>query len=334
MKFATLLPLAALTTAFVLPDEVMSQNLIAVNKNTAQSWLEKLPSKNEILDSATDVFDDVVESTENAFDTAMNAISDVSEQAKTTFRCHKSMMAFDTKEWLNSAIDQAQDIDIPSFMEDDHEHPPHHPPHHKPHHGRGGHGHHGHHGPPNKTVYELINESKYTTKLAKLINKYDNLVEVLNGTSANFTIFAPTDKAFEKIPDHHKDVSDELIYQVLLYHVSPHFYPAGRVLVTHTIPTMKNETDLGHEAQRLRVGLGLKGLAVNFYSRIVAIDIFGTNGVIHGVDSLILPPPPSTKIIELLPGEFSTLQLALEKTGLGKHEGEKHIRSGGTLFAP
>ena len=47
----------------------------------------------------------------------------------------------------------------------------------------------------------------------------------------------------------------------------------------------------------------------------------------------MLPPPPALKIIELLPGEFSTLQLGLEKTGLfdaikdSEHEG-------GTLFAP
>lgn len=46
-----------------------------------------------------------------------------------------------------------------------------------------------------------------------------------------------------------------------------------------------------------------------------------------------MPPPPALKIIELLPGEFSTLQLALQKTGLfdtirdAPHEG-------GTLFAP
>jgi uncharacterized surface protein with fasciclin (FAS1) repeats len=48
---------------------------------------------------------------------------------------------------------------------------------------------------------------------------------------------------------------------------------------------------------------------------------------------LILPPPPGLKIIGLLPGEFSTLQLGLYKTGL--FEGiEKSNHTGGTLFAP
>ncbi|PMD31472.1 hypothetical protein L207DRAFT_591432 [Hyaloscypha variabilis F] len=52
--------------------------------------------------------------------------------------------------------------------------------------------------------YEVIAGSKYTTKLAKLINEFPDLVEVLNGTAANYTVFAPTDKAFEKIPEHGK----------------------------------------------------------------------------------------------------------------------------------
>ncbi len=60
---------------------------------------------------------------------------------------------------------------------------------------------------------------------------------------------------------------------------------------------------------------------------------FGTNGVIHGIDSILLPPPPAAKILELLPGEFSTLQLALVKTGLDDVIAEGP-HAGGTLFAP
>ena len=99
------------------------------------------------------------------------------------------------------------------------------------------------------------------------------MVEALNGTKANYTVFAPTDKAFEKIPDHGKKPPKELIEKALKYHVSPDFYPAGRVVVSHTIPTILEEEGLGGDAQRLRVSLGLRGLAVNFYSRIVAVDI-------------------------------------------------------------
>jgi uncharacterized surface protein with fasciclin (FAS1) repeats len=85
---------------------------------------------------------------------------------------------------------------------------------------------------------KLISESKYTTKLAKLIDEYDDLVKLLNGTKANYTVFAPTDEAFEKIPHHGKKPSKEVLKSILLYHVSDDFYPAGRVLHSYTIPTL------------------------------------------------------------------------------------------------
>jgi uncharacterized surface protein with fasciclin (FAS1) repeats len=47
---------------------------------------------------------------------------------------------------------------------------------------------------------------------------------------------------------------------------------------------------------------------------------------------VLLPPPPSLKIISLLPSEFSTLELGLMKTGLDKVLAGPH--TGGTLFAP
>lgn len=55
--------------------------------------------------------------------------------------------------------------------------------------------------------------------------------------------------------------------------MSEDFYPAGKVLVTHTIPTLLSVETLGIGPQRLATEIGLKGLTVNFYSRIVAIDI-------------------------------------------------------------
>jgi uncharacterized surface protein with fasciclin (FAS1) repeats len=121
----------------------------------------------------------------------------------------------------------------------------------------------------------------------------------------------------------------------LLYHVSDDFYPAGRVLHSYTIPTLyEPEKLLGHK-QRLTVRVTLKGPAINFYSRLVAVNIFATNGVIHGVDSILVPPPNVASIIDLLPGEFSTLELGLGKTGLfEKLNSTDYPHEGGTFFAP
>ncbi|KAI9056260.1 hypothetical protein LZ554_001187 [Drepanopeziza brunnea f. sp. 'monogermtubi'] len=326
MRFTTtFLPLAAVTlsTAFVIPDEQLTTQIIESQKSP-QTFFDRIAgSVEDVWSGVEESFKDTVAFGQNAIDNAIDAASDTAARVKNTFECYASMTKFDAQSWLDSAVSEAENIDV---FDHHHHEPPHHgpPEHHKPHHG---------HDKPNKTVYELIASSKYTTKLASLINEYPDLVETLNGTAANYTVFAPTDKAFAKIPKHHKP-SKEVIKKILAYHVSPDFYPAGRVLVTHTIPTALGEERLGGNPQRLRVGFALtKGLNINFYSRIIAIDIFGTNGVIHGVDSLLLPPPTALKIVELLPGEFSTLNLALEKTGLfEKIAAAPH--EGGTLFAP
>lgn len=263
----TLLPLAV--TAFVIPDEQITNQLTLESQRESQPFFDRLQGNiEEVWTGVEETFKDAVAFSENALDNAINAVTDAGHKAKTSIQCHSSMMAFDAQEWLNSAVSTVEDLDLDLS---DHPHKKPHKPHHPPHHGP----HHGHH-KPNKTVYELIASSKYTTKLAKLINEYPDLVEILNGTAANYTVFAPTDKAFEKIPEGHKKPSKELIKKVLAYHISPDFYPAGRVLVSHTIPTALGEDALGGEPQRLRLGLSLRGLTVNFYSRIVAVNIVRT----------------------------------------------------------
>ncbi|KAH0543222.1 hypothetical protein FGG08_002483 [Glutinoglossum americanum] len=345
-----LLPLAVVTTAFMIPDEEVLRQLELEPKNPGDSIAE------ETLSAAPDVhsqiegpFSSFVDYSEGVLDTALSFASDVRKKQK-GYWCMKSLQAFDADAWLATGVDPLEQAEL-----DDGDEPPHHgPPHHgPPHHGPPHHGpphrrppHHGH--PPhrrphhghksNLTLWQLISKSKYTTKLAKLISEDKDLVHLLNSTKANHTIFAPIDAAFKRIPRHGKKPSKEFIEKVLKYHVVPGRYPAGRLIVSHTIPTILDEPALGKEPQRLRIGFSLKGLDVNFYSHIRAVNItasmqFGSNGIIHAVDHILLPPPPALKIIELVPTEFSTLQLGLLKTGLAELI-EKSGHIGGTLFAP
>jgi uncharacterized surface protein with fasciclin (FAS1) repeats len=297
---------------------------------TEAEVFEKLPKSNRHIENAKLSGKELLDNAQDILDDTYNKVKESAQDVYSRF--HDATA--NVESWLEgSSFDDA----TINFGGGDH--PPHHPPHDgPPHHGPPRHGrpHHGHdgHDKPNRTVYELINESKYTTKLAKLINKYDDLVETLNSTKANYTIFAPTDEAFEKIPDHGRHPSKEVLKDILLYHVSPDFYPAGRVLHSYTIPTLFEPEKLGHK-QRLTVRVTLKGPAINFYSKLVAVNIFGTNGVVHGVDSILVPPPKTAKILELLPGEFSTLELALHKTGMfDKINNTDYPHSGGTFFAP
>ena len=232
----------------------MSQVAIE-SHDRSNSIFDAVPSKEEIINDVKGSVSSVVTSTKNAFDAAIELTSAASEG----FTSKIEETAFDIDSWLSTGDAGGED----------HGHHGDHGDH--DHHGR--HGRHGHHHKPNLTVYQLIAESKYTTKLAKLISEYDDLVQLLNGTAANYTVFAPTDKAFEKIPEHAPKPSKEQLKKVLTYHVSSDFYPAGRVLVTHTIPTLLKGEHLGGEPQRLSTNIGLRGLTVNFYSRVVAVDI-------------------------------------------------------------
>ena len=248
MKCSNILPLAALTSAFVIPDEQVMSHVAVESKQQSKSLFDKLPSKDVLNHDFENSVSHVVECSRNAFDEAVEFASGIVETASQTF----DESSYDTNAWLAAELDSLDE-----------------------HRGHGGHKRHGRHGKksPNMTVYQLISESKYTTKLAGLINEYDDLVQLLNGTAANYTIFAPIDKAFEKIPDKAPKPSKELLKKVLTYHVSSDFYPAGRVLVSHTIPTLLTGELLGGNPQRLSTNIGLRGLTVNFYSRVIAIDI-------------------------------------------------------------
>jgi len=331
MKYFNTLPFVALASALVIPSEQVFAD-IEVEDRHQQAWYDAALAKAEeayatVGETAESVKGQVEhswtsfsQSSKSALDQAFEYAGNVAEDAEDKFEQSKEHVSSWFDAAANDVYDALEDHGGHHGDHDKHPHKPHHPP---------------HHGKPNLTVYELIAGSKYTTKLAKLINEYPDLVEALNGTKANYTVFAPTDRAFEKIPDHAPKPSKEFLKKILEYHVVPEFYPAGRVLASHTAPTLLKSKHLAAqtEPQRIAFKITLRGLTVNFYARIIAINIFGTNGVIHGLDSLIIPPPSVIEAIDLFPGEFSTLELGLGKTGLlEKLNTTDH--AGGTFFAP
>lgn len=190
-----------------------------------------------------------------------------------------------------------------------------------------------HHDESSHTIYELISKSKYTTKFARLVDDHPGVVELLNGTDSNYTLFVPLDKAFDDIPDDHKKPSKKVVEDALRYHIGLGEYPAKRILHTYTLPTAHDEELLGGEPQRLRTSVGLGGVKINFYSKVVAADIVAKNGVIHAVNHILVPPPYLGRIITLFPDRFSTLLLAYEKTDFVKFIHGVNLK-GSTVFVP
>ncbi len=160
------------------------------------------------------------------------------------------------------------------------------------------------------------------------------LVETLSGPGP-FTVFAPTDAAFAKIPKAQLDalVADKAaLTKVLTYHVVAGKVPAAQVVKLKTAKTLN-----GANVSIAVVG---GGVVLNGNVKVVTTDVNASNGVIHVIDSVLIPPGltlpapvvttgPSTvapavpaaglkDIVDtaVAAGSFKTLAAALTQAGL------------------
>ena len=115
--------------------------------------------------------------------------------------------------------------------------------------------------------------------------KAGDLVDVLKGDGP-FTVFAPTNEAFAKLPagtveDLLKPENKAKLVAVLTYHVVP-----GKVLSSDLKNGQKVTTVQGSE-----ITITLKdGQALINNATVTAADIMADNGVVHVIDTVILPP--------------------------------------------
>lgn len=156
--------------------------------------------------------------------------------------------------------------------------------------------------------------------------KAAGLVDTLNGHS-EFTVFAPTDEAFAKldpatIENLLKPENKSQLTAVLTYHVV-----AGRVSARDAYGLNSADTVSG---QRLPINLRGEVPQVG-ESKIVVTDIQCSNGVIHVIDSVLLPKLDSIPATAQAAGKFKTLLAAVGAAGLAD------VLSGAgpfTVFAP
>lgn len=130
-------------------------------------------------------------------------------------------------------------------------------------------------------VDTAVGAGNFTTLVAAVTAA--GLVETLKGPGP-FTVFAPTDAAFSALPagtveDLLKPENKDKLVAVLTYHVVP-----GKVMSTDLSEGLKAKTVNGQE-----VTITLEGGAKVDGAVISTADIEATNGVIHVIDSVILP---------------------------------------------
>ena len=110
------------------------------------------------------------------------------------------------------------------------------------------------------------------------------LADVL-GSKGPFTVFAPTDEAFSKLPKGTVETllqpeNKQKLIDILKYHVV-----SGRVYASDAVRAERANTLLGPQ---VNVSLSADGAKVND-AKLVKVDIEASNGVIHVVDSVLLP---------------------------------------------
>ena len=148
--------------------------------------------------------------------------------------------------------------------------------------------------PPTKNLVEIAQANSSFTELVSLVLAADaSVLTALSTASANgLTVFAPTNAAFtelyQAIPKATllAPANKALLTSVLLYHVVP-----GRVF-SSDLPNVSGEVGTANTAAKLTFdlmgGAKVKG-KTSGNSNITAVNILGTNGIIHVIDKVLLP---------------------------------------------
>ena len=134
-----------------------------------------------------------------------------------------------------------------------------------------------------KTVVEVAVAGKDFKTLVAAVKAAD-LVDALGGEGP-FTVFAPTDAAFAKLPEGTvaelvKPENKEKLISILTYHVVP-----GKVMAKDVVKLTGAKTLQGTEA-KIKVK---DGTVMVDKAKVVKTDIPCKNGVIHVIDSVIIP---------------------------------------------
>jgi uncharacterized surface protein with fasciclin (FAS1) repeats len=138
----------------------------------------------------------------------------------------------------------------------------------------------GHHGEKQDIVDTAVAAGEFTTLVAAV--KAAGLVDTLK-SEGPFTVFAPNDAAFAKLPEGTVEgllKDKEALAKILTYHVV-----SGKVTAKDVVELTEATTVQG---QKVTISVRDGSVYVNG-AKVIATDIMTSNGVIHVLDSVILP---------------------------------------------
>jgi len=164
-------------------------------------------------------------------------------------------------------------------------------------------------------VDTAIADGRFTTLVAAVTA--GGLVDTLKGAGP-FTVFAPTDDAFAKLPAGTvegllKPENLETLKNILLYHVVP-----GAVMAADVVTLDGKSADTAFAGNAIAISVKDGSVFLNETVQVIITDIATSNGVIHVIDTVLLPPAKIANIVDtaVADGRFTTLVAAVTAGGL------------------
>jgi len=191
-----------------------------------------------------------------------------------------------------------------------------------------------------KTIVDIAAEDGRFDTLVTAIQAAD-LADTLS-SEGPFTVFAPTDEAFAALPEGTLDalLADiPTLTDILLYHVV-----AGEVTASDVVSLDGQSAETALEGKSVAIKVDADRVILNDNVNVIITDIEASNGVIHVIDAVLLPPSDEEAMSEddmsdkmdivdtaVADGRFTTLVAAVEAAGLmDALKGEGPF----TVFAP
>ncbi|MDH4104153.1 MAG: fasciclin domain-containing protein [Thermoleophilia bacterium] len=141
-----------------------------------------------------------------------------------------------------------------------------------------------------KNCVVVASSNRNFSTLVALV-KQAGLAKTLSGKGP-FTIMAPTNAAFAKLkktaPDTYKAVTTDkaLLTKVLTYHVIGAKVPAAAAIAV----AKKNGSVKTVEGEKIKLSLKGASLFLNGNAKVIAPDVRCSNGIIHGLNNVLVPP--------------------------------------------